>query len=210
MNLGDPVHMRLLVDHSCIECYLGSGEVLSTRIYRWGCWSMPAQARCHACAFTDGCAPCLGCTARTDSVAQGALPAVSKPIHEHPGCAALQATAWCPSTSPPCIVSILLDECPGPELCALPAWGQLQLQLAAPALFHSQHTACTPLTPLPACRGQPPPGADAGIDFVAYGGCAFVERWQAWNMRTIWRRELKARDSMGAAFETIYEPAMSG
>ena len=36
MNLGDPVHMRLLVDHSCIECYLGSGEVLSTRIYRWG------------------------------------------------------------------------------------------------------------------------------------------------------------------------------
>ena len=37
MNLGDPVRMRLLVDHSCIECYLGSGEVLSTRIYRWGC-----------------------------------------------------------------------------------------------------------------------------------------------------------------------------
>ena len=42
MNQGDPVHMRLLVDHSCIECYLGSGEVLSTRIYRWGCTSMPA------------------------------------------------------------------------------------------------------------------------------------------------------------------------
>ena len=28
------VRMRILLDHSCIEVYLGSGEVLSTRIYR--------------------------------------------------------------------------------------------------------------------------------------------------------------------------------
>ena len=28
------VHMRILLDHSCIEVYLGTGEVLSTRIYR--------------------------------------------------------------------------------------------------------------------------------------------------------------------------------
>jgi hypothetical protein len=26
--------MRVLVDHSCVEVYLSSGEVLSTRIYR--------------------------------------------------------------------------------------------------------------------------------------------------------------------------------
>ncbi|DBA96005.1 TPA: hypothetical protein ACH3X1_001510 [Trebouxia sp. C0004] len=30
---GD-VHMRILLDHSCVEVYLGTGEVLSTRIYR--------------------------------------------------------------------------------------------------------------------------------------------------------------------------------
>lgn len=26
--------MRVLVDHSCVEVYLSSGEVLSTRVYR--------------------------------------------------------------------------------------------------------------------------------------------------------------------------------
>lgn len=31
---SNEVHMRILLDHSCIEVYLGSGEVLSTRIYR--------------------------------------------------------------------------------------------------------------------------------------------------------------------------------
>ena len=69
MNLGDPVHMRLLVDHSCIECYLGSGEVLSTRIYRWGCWSMPnmgqnTQLQCKTAsrpskAASPGQTPCM-------------------------------------------------------------------------------------------------------------------------------------------------------
>ena len=96
--------------------------------------------------------------------------------------------------------------------CLLGASCSWQL-LHAPQPIYCIYCSCptpTPLASLPACRGQPPPGADAGIDFVAYGGCAFVERWQAWNMRTIWRRELKARDSMGATFETIYEPAMSG
>lgn len=33
MDSGD-VHMRILLDHSCVEVYLSSGEVLSTRIYR--------------------------------------------------------------------------------------------------------------------------------------------------------------------------------
>ena len=36
------VHMRILLDHSCIEVYLGTGEVLSTRIYR--CLSLLAVA----------------------------------------------------------------------------------------------------------------------------------------------------------------------
>ena len=34
LQSGD-VHMRILLDHSCVEVYLGSGEVLSTRIYRY-------------------------------------------------------------------------------------------------------------------------------------------------------------------------------
>ena len=29
-----PAQMRVLVDHSCVEVYLSSGEVLSTRVYR--------------------------------------------------------------------------------------------------------------------------------------------------------------------------------
>ncbi|KAL3140314.1 hypothetical protein ABBQ38_004579 [Trebouxia sp. C0009 RCD-2024] len=33
MEAGD-VRMRILLDHSCVEVYLGTGEVLSTRIYR--------------------------------------------------------------------------------------------------------------------------------------------------------------------------------
>ena len=33
MDSGD-VRMRILLDHSCVEVYLATGEVLSTRIYR--------------------------------------------------------------------------------------------------------------------------------------------------------------------------------
>ena len=33
MESGD-VRMRILLDHSCVEVYLATGEVLSTRIYR--------------------------------------------------------------------------------------------------------------------------------------------------------------------------------
>ncbi len=28
------VQMRVLIDHSCVESYLSTGEVLSTRVYR--------------------------------------------------------------------------------------------------------------------------------------------------------------------------------
>ena len=28
------VQMRVLIDHSCVEIYLSTGEVLSTRVYR--------------------------------------------------------------------------------------------------------------------------------------------------------------------------------
>ena len=37
MEPGD-VRMRILLDHSCVEVYLGTGEVLSTRIYRSACY----------------------------------------------------------------------------------------------------------------------------------------------------------------------------
>ncbi len=39
-------------------------------------------------------------------------------------------------------------------------------------------------------RGHPPDGADAGIDFVAYGGSAEVKRAEVWEMRSIWKRDL--------------------
>lgn len=34
MRPSDRLHLRIIVDHSCIEVYTGTGEVLSTRIYR--------------------------------------------------------------------------------------------------------------------------------------------------------------------------------
>lgn len=34
MNPLDRLHLRIIVDHSCVEVYTGTGEVLSTRIYR--------------------------------------------------------------------------------------------------------------------------------------------------------------------------------
>lgn len=34
MQPDDVLHLRIIVDHSCIEVYTGTGEVLSTRIYR--------------------------------------------------------------------------------------------------------------------------------------------------------------------------------
>ncbi|KAK9810230.1 hypothetical protein WJX72_007025 [[Myrmecia] bisecta] len=86
MRPGEPVQMRILLDHSCIEVYLGSGEVLSTRIY----------------------------------------------------------------------------------------------------------------------RGHPPRGADAGIDFVAYGGTAKVDRVEAWEMRDIWTRDFNAEKA--AMYDQVYEP----
>ena len=46
LQSGD-VHMRILLDHSCVEVYLGSGEVLSTRIYRY---AMCLTNSCMLCA----------------------------------------------------------------------------------------------------------------------------------------------------------------
>lgn len=34
MQPNDVLHLRILIDHSCVEVFTGSGEVLSTRIYR--------------------------------------------------------------------------------------------------------------------------------------------------------------------------------
>ena len=34
MRPSDRLHLRIVVDHSCVEVYAGSGEVLSTRVYR--------------------------------------------------------------------------------------------------------------------------------------------------------------------------------
>lgn len=34
MQEDDVLHLRILIDHSCVEVFTGTGEVLSTRIYR--------------------------------------------------------------------------------------------------------------------------------------------------------------------------------
>ena len=45
MEAGD-VLMRILLDHSCVEVYLATGEVLSTRIYRSACSSLDRSRAC--------------------------------------------------------------------------------------------------------------------------------------------------------------------
>lgn len=63
MEPGD-VRMRILLDHSCVEVYLGTGEVLSTRIYRsallTGChlFNSFAQDKCRSksqCSLLTSC-----------------------------------------------------------------------------------------------------------------------------------------------------------
>ena len=41
-----------------------------------------------------------------------------------------------------------------------------------------------------AYRGVPPPG-DTGIDFVAFGGVAEIERMAAWELEGIWHHKAK-------------------
>lgn len=62
-------------------------------------------------------------------------------------------------------------------------------------------------------RGYPPDGADAGIDFVAYGGSAEVKRAEVWEMRSIWKRDLDVSKA-GAIFDepspNVKRPTMRG
>lgn len=56
MEAGD-VRMRILLDHSCVEVYLATGEVLSTRIYRSAmfssvsCWDVAADLSSWLCGI---------------------------------------------------------------------------------------------------------------------------------------------------------------
>lgn len=49
---SDTCHLRVLMDHSCIEVFTGTGEVLSTRIYRC---AVAEQAPPASCAFNTLC-----------------------------------------------------------------------------------------------------------------------------------------------------------
>lgn len=53
MRSRDPLHLRILLDHSALEVFTGTGEVLSTRLYRG---SPPAGAGpgIELVAFGDG------------------------------------------------------------------------------------------------------------------------------------------------------------
>lgn len=42
-------------------------------------------------------------------------------------------------------------------------------------------------------RGIPPKGADAGVDFVAYGGSARLARVMAFEMTSIWKSDVQAQ-----------------
>jgi hypothetical protein len=61
----DTCHLRVLMDHSCIEVFTGTGEVLSTRIYRCGAQSERLAGTCLPAAVVwlliCGCAYCRRC-----------------------------------------------------------------------------------------------------------------------------------------------------
>lgn len=52
-------------------------------------------------------------------------------------------------------------------------------------------------------RGTPPPNADAGIDLIAYGGTARVERLEAWEMGSIWRSSLTSPTPLPPVLEPL-------
>ena len=51
----------------------------------------------------------------------------------------------------------------------------------------------------PCGRGHPPADADAGVDFVAFGGTARVAMVEAWEMGTIWQPSPRAAAKAAAA-----------
>ena len=59
------MHMRVLLDHSAVEIYIGSGEVLSTRVYRSDlehdrrCQSVSPLIIDTARTLSDGTAACF-------------------------------------------------------------------------------------------------------------------------------------------------------
>ena len=53
-------------------------------------------------------------------------------------------------------------------------------------------------------RGDAPKGADAGVDFVAFGGKARVTQVEAWEMNSIWQRE---RQQNMSPSNDLFEPA---
>ena len=57
----DTCHLRVLMDHSCIEVFTGTGEVLSTRIYRCVRKLQGSQMSCcmHSCGHAQIVKLCL-------------------------------------------------------------------------------------------------------------------------------------------------------
>ena len=137
------MHMRVLLDHSAVEIYIGSGEVLSTRVYR-----------CE-----HGNPSVLGHYELT--------------------------TVTCLLPSRMCCGQLL------PSLVAEPPCG-----------FRWSTTSL----PWFCGRGHPPPDADAGVDFVAFGGTAHVAMVEAWEMGTSGSPSPRAAAKAAAANgKEIYE-----
>jgi hypothetical protein len=80
----------------------------------------------------------------------------------------------------------------------------------AEALLSGLAGPTRPDTPSRWRRGQPPDGADAGVDFVAYGGAARVERVEAWEVGSIWERHVPLADAaigdVLSSYKELYEP----
>ena len=62
-------------------------------------------------------------------------------------------------------------------------------------------------------RGHPPADADAGVDFIAFGGTARVAAVEAWEMGSIWqpspRSKAKAAAVGFAQEQDIYQPLIA-
>ena len=94
-----------------------------------------------------------------------------------------------------------------PLICTLPpTWsvpGWIAAAVNTPPCRRVPVQSCAVWRPVIHChdmgRGHPPADADAGVDFVAFGGTARVAMVEAWEMGTIWQPSPRAAAKAAAA-----------
>ncbi|KAL4420475.1 hypothetical protein ABPG75_010131 [Micractinium tetrahymenae] len=150
MQANQPIHLRILVDHSCVEVYTGTGEVLSTRIYRGQAPHDCADAGISFIAF-GGAALVKSCST-WEMGSAWEHPAAAEPLAAKAAAATAAAKASSPKQA--AVAAAAGERSPGGSAAASPA---------APA---------APAAPAPS-------GPDGIVDLEAGAGAEAAEQQRA-------------------------------